>query len=233
MKSRGPARWVHSIRGSKAVRFQFIVSYRDCLSRSHLCRMMGVTDRGMRAWRRRPPSIRQRRDMVILAHIRDQHRLSLGSYGRPRMTEEMKELGMRVGQSRIGRVRRENSPPDCFQILLTASERHPDHSQPQVQAHDRQRPRLQHRAKPPARRHRPPLVQGRCRMTSRRARQTRSGPETSPMFGRVRAGSISGAVIIDLFARRIIGWAISNRMKQGLAIRTLNMAVALRRPPPG
>ena len=96
------------LRGSKAVKFQFIAGYRGSLSRSHLCRMMGVTDRGLRAWRRRPPSIRQRRDMVILAHIREQHRLSLGSYGRPRMTEELNELGLRVGQRRVGRLMRQN-----------------------------------------------------------------------------------------------------------------------------
>ena len=96
------------LRGSKAVKFQFIAGYRGSLSRSHLCRMMGVTDRGLHAWLRRPPSIRQRRDMVILAHIREQHRLSLGSYGRPRMTEELNELGLRVGQRRVGRLMRQN-----------------------------------------------------------------------------------------------------------------------------
>ena len=48
-----------------------------------------------------------------------------------------------------------------------------------------------------------------------------------------REGWVYLAVIIDLFSRRVIGWAISNRMKQGLAIRALNMAVALRRPPSG
>lgn len=48
-----------------------------------------------------------------------------------------------------------------------------------------------------------------------------------------REGWVYLAVIIDLFSRRVIGWAISNRMKQDLAIRALNMAVALRRPPPG
>ncbi len=31
----------------------------------------------------------------------------------------------------------------------------------------------------------------------------------------------------------MVGWAISNRMKQNLALRAVNMAVALRRPPPG
>ena len=41
------------------------------------------------------------------------------------------------------------------------------------------------------------------------------------------------AVILDLFSRRVVGWAISNRIKQDLALRALNMATALRRPPPG
>ena len=48
-----------------------------------------------------------------------------------------------------------------------------------------------------------------------------------------REGWVYLAVIIDLFSRRVIGWAISNRLKQDLAIRALNMAIALRRPPPG
>jgi len=53
-------------------------------------------------------SQRQRDDMVILAHIRDQHRLSLQSYGRPRMTGELQELGLNVGHRRVGRLMREN-----------------------------------------------------------------------------------------------------------------------------
>lgn len=76
------------------MRFPFIADDRGGLARSHLCRLMGGTDRGLRAWQHRPPSDRQRRDMVLLAHIHDQHRLSLGSYGRPRMTEELNELGL-------------------------------------------------------------------------------------------------------------------------------------------
>ncbi len=32
-------------------------------------------------------------------------------------------------------------------------------------------------------------------------------------------------MIIDLFSRRVVGWAISNRMKQDLALRALNMAI--------
>ena len=41
------------------------------------------------------------------------------------------------------------------------------------------------------------------------------------------------AVILDLHSRRVIGWALSNRMKRDLAIRALNMVIALRRPPKG
>ena len=42
-------------------------------------------------------SQRQTDNMVILAHIREQHRLSLQSYGRPHMTEELQELGLKMG----------------------------------------------------------------------------------------------------------------------------------------
>ena len=41
------------------------------------------------------------------------------------------------------------------------------------------------------------------------------------------------AVILDLYSRRVIGWAVSNRMKRDLAIRALDMALALRQPPEG
>ena len=40
------------------------------------------------------------------------------------------------------------------------------------------------------------------------------------------------ALIIDLLSRRIVGWAIRNRIKRDLALRALNMAIAIRRPPP-
>ena len=53
------------------MKFQYIAEYRGGLTRSRLCRLMGVTERGLYAWKHRPQSHRQRRDMVLLAHIRD------------------------------------------------------------------------------------------------------------------------------------------------------------------
>ena len=76
---------------------------RGGVSTDRLCRIMNVSPRGFRAFRSRPMSQRQRTDMVLLAHIREQHKLSLGSYGRPRMTEELKELGFEVGHRRPSR----------------------------------------------------------------------------------------------------------------------------------
>ena len=73
----------------KPVRFAFIDAWKEEWPVAFLCKVMQVTSRGFRAWRVRPMSQRQRDDMVILAHIREQHRLSLESYGRPRMTEEL------------------------------------------------------------------------------------------------------------------------------------------------
>lgn len=187
------------------MRFQFIADYRGRLSRSRLCRLMGVTDRGLRAWLRRPPSIRQRRDMVILAHIREQHRLSLGSYGRPRMTEELNELGLGVGQRRVGRLMRQNGIRivRSRKFKRTTDSDHTFNIAPNLLQQD---------------------------FSASGPNQKWAGDTT---YVWTREGWVYLAVIIDLFSRRVIGWAVSNRMKQDLAIRALNMAIALRRPPSG
>ena len=76
------------------MRFAFINAWKEEWPVEFLCKVMRVTSRGLRAWRVRPMSPRQRDDMIILAHTREQHRLSLESYGRPRMTEELQEEGL-------------------------------------------------------------------------------------------------------------------------------------------
>jgi putative transposase len=69
------------------VRFKFIEEHQFTFSIGRMCHVMDVSPRGSRAFRSRPASRRQRSDMVTLAHIKEQSRLSLGSYGRPRTTE--------------------------------------------------------------------------------------------------------------------------------------------------
>jgi len=89
--------------------FSFIEDNHRMLPTERLCQIMDISSRGYRAYKSRPISQRQREDMVFLAHIREQPRLSLNSYGRPRMTEELKELGLSVDPRRVGRLMRQNA----------------------------------------------------------------------------------------------------------------------------
>ena len=150
-------------------------------------------------------SQRQRGDMVILAHIREQHRLSLESYGRPRMTEELQELGVKVGHRRVGRLMRDND----IKIIrnqkykATTDSNHAFNIAPNL------------------------LDQN---FSATGPNQKWAG---DIYYIWTNEGWLYLAVILDLYSRRVIGWAVSNRMKRDLVIRALNNAVALRQPPTG
>ncbi|WP_139279422.1 IS3 family transposase [Roseovarius marisflavi] len=189
----------------KPVRFAFIDAWKEVWPVEFLCRIMQVTSRGFRAWRVRPMSQRQRDDMVLLAHIREQHRLSLQSYGRPRMTEELQELGLSVGHGRVGRLMRENGIKviRTQKYKATTDSNHTFNIAPNLLGQDF-------------------LADG--------PNQKWAG-DISYIW--TSEGWLYLAVILDLYSRRVIGWAVSNRMKRDLAIRALDMAVALRQPPEG
>ena len=187
------------------MRFAFVEEHRNRMPVSRLCRIMDVSPRGYRAWRSRPLGNRQRKDMVVLAHIREQFRLSLGSYGRPRMTEELKELGLDVGHRRVGRLMRENgiAVKRNRKFKATTDSNHSFNIAPNLLERD---------------------------FTADRPNRKWAG-DISYVW--TREGWLYLAVILDLHSRRVIGWAVSNRMKRDLAIRALKMAVALRQPPRG
>jgi len=159
----------------------------------------------LRAFRSRPASRRQHMDMVVLAHIKEQSRLSLGSYGRPRMTEELKEVGIDVGHRRVGRLMRENGivVERTRKFKATTDSDHTFNIAPNLLDRD---------------------------FTADRANQKWAG-DISYIW--TREGWLYLAVILDLHSRRVIGWAVSNPMKRDLAIRALKMAIALRSPPRG
>ena len=202
------------------MRFAFIAKNADMLSIERLCQIMDVSPRGYRAYRSRPLSQSQRKDMVVLAHIREQFVLSLGSYGRPRMTEELKEPGLDVGHRRVGRLMQENGieVKRNKKFKATTDSNHSFNIAPNLLNRD---------------------------FAADRPNQKWAG-DISYVW--TREGWLYLAVILDLHSRRVIGWApsrqilhgkiacramVSNRMKRDLAIRALNMAIALRRPPKG
>lgn len=47
-----------------------------------------------------------KKDMVLVAHIREQYDDSVESYGRARMTRELRDIGLSVGHRRVGRLMR-------------------------------------------------------------------------------------------------------------------------------
>jgi len=187
------------------MRFRFVEENRAALPTERLCQIMNVSSRGYRAYRSRPISQRQREDMVLLAHIREQHRLSLNSYGRPRMTEELKEIGLEVGHRRVGRLMRQNgiSVVRTHKYKVTTNSNHKFNIAPNL--------------------------------LNRNFAADRPNQKWVVDISYIwtREGWLYLAVVLDLYSRRVIGWAVSNRMKRDLAIRALEMAVALRKPPKG
>lgn len=170
-----------------------------------ICRVMQVSERGYRCWRSRPMSRRERTDMKVLAHIREQFTLSRSTYGRPRMTMELKEVGLDVGERRVGRLMKINGirPVRTRRHKVTTDSRH-------------------HLGIAPN------LLDGDFLAA---APNLKWAGDISYVW--TAEGWLYLAVVIDLFSRRVVGWAVSDRMKKDLAIRALDMAVALRRPPKG
>ena len=85
--------------------FKLIDAERGDLSVAVACAALNVSTSGYYAWRHRPASHRQRRDMVLLAHIKAEFAESNETYGSPRMHAELKERQEESG-SPIGRIGR-------------------------------------------------------------------------------------------------------------------------------
>ena len=170
-----------------------------------ICRVMRISSRGYRSWRTRPISQRTRTDMAVLAHIREQYSLSLGSYGRPRMTMELKEGGLDVGERRVGRLMRINGikPVRTRRHKVTTDSNHRLGVAANWQDGD---------------------------FVAATPNQKWAEDIT---YIWTHEGWLYLAVILDLHSRRVVGWAVSDRVKKDLAIRALDMAVNLRKPAQG
>lgn len=147
-------------------------------------------------------SRRARGDMKVLAHIREQYGLSLGSYGRPRMTMQPKEAGLNVGERRVGRLMRING------IKPIRTRKH------KVTTNSNHRLGIA-----------PNLLDGNFAADAPNRKWAR---DISYVW--TAEGWLYLAVILDLHSCRVVGWAVSDRMKKDLAIRALDMAVNLLQP---
>jgi len=169
------------------------------------CRLLSVSSSGYYAWKRRKPSVRQQGDMVLLAHVRHHFELSHGTYGSPRMHAELKAAGLSCGRHRIARLMRDNGLKALMKrrYKKTTDSTHGGPVAPNL------------------------LDQN----FTAEGRNRKWGSDISYIW--TAEGWLYLAVVIDLFSRRVVGWAVSDRMKKDLAIAALQRAIAVRSPEPG
>ena len=169
------------------------------------CAVLGVSASGYYAWKNRAASPRQRRDLVLLAHIRSQFSTSNETYGSPRMHVELNEDGVAVGRHRVARIMRENDLK-ARQKTRFKKTTDSDHGGP---------------------------VAMNVLDQDFAARGPNEKWAVDISYVWTAEGWLYLAIVLDLFSRRIVGWSMSDRMKRGLAIEALQRAIALRGPRPG
>jgi putative transposase len=187
------------------MRFQLIDAAKEEFPVQRLCQVLGVSPSGYFAWRSRPAGCRQREDLVLLAHIRSAFARSNGTYGSPRVTRELQDEGLEVGRRRTARLMRENGlkARQKRQFKRTTDSHHAFPVAPNLLEQD---------------------------FSAERPNQ-KWAADISYVW--TNEGWLYLAVVLDLFARRVVGWAVSDRLHQELALEALRKALAIRRPGEG
>jgi putative transposase len=173
------------------MRYRFIDGEKAYHHVERLCALMQVSRSGYYAWVVRKQSRKQRQDMVLLTHIRSEFESSHYSYGRPRMVEELKAKGFAVSHTRIGRLMRENgiAAIRCRKTRYKRSTVIPSFGfAPNVLDQNFESP------------------------------QPNQKWVADISYIPTSQGWVYLAVVMDLHSRRIIGWQMSDRMKQDLAL---------------
>ena len=169
-----------------------------------LCRVMRVSRSGFYAWRGRPKSKRARRDDVLTEKIKAIHVQSRNTYGAPRIHAELREQGVRCGKKRVGRLMR-----------LAG-------------------------------------LQGKVKGSARAKRSKGNRPATNDLlqgdFSAAKPdtvwfsdltylptceGWLYLAVVLDAFSRRVVSWAMKERLTTALTLDAFEMARQQRQPAPG
>jgi putative transposase len=187
------------------MRYRFIHGHRTEHRLTPLCQTLGVSRSGYYAWRRRPISARAAANARLVEQMRQLHRQTHGRYGAIKVWHTLVAAGVRCGRHRVARLRRQHG-------LLAQRIR-------------RFRMMIErHEFAPPA--------PNRLQQVFMAAAPNRiwAGDLTAIA---TRAGWLYLAVLLDLYSRRVIGWAMSAKPDQHVALQALHMALAHRRPHPG
>jgi putative transposase len=191
------------------MRFRLIHAEKDHHEVSLLARVLGVSRQGYYAWvarQRRGPSARARRDAELTERIRHHHRASDEIYGAPRIHADLREIdGVRVGRKRVARLMRRAG-------LAGVSRRKGC---------------------------RTTIADGHAAAAADLVKRQFSAAEPNRVWTAdityvpTWQGFVYLAVVLDVFSRRIVGWAMADHMRTELVTDALAMALHQRRPEAG
>lgn len=170
-----------------------------------LCEALSVSRSGYYAWVRAEPSERARQNEALLARIRAIHREHKGRYGSPRVHRDLRAEGECVGRGRVERLMRKSG------IMARPARRFKRTTDSE---------------------HKLPVAPNRLE------RHFKSDAPNRAWVGDITyvwttEGWSYLAVLLDLYSRKVVGWALGKTLSRDLAIRALERALVLRRPPPG
>jgi transposase InsO family protein len=185
--------------------YEFIRAEKANFPVTVLCDILGVQRSGFYAWCTRPPAASSTRRVQLASKVRAVHEMSRGAYGSPRVHRELREQGEVVSEKTIAKVMRQE--------------------------------RLEGRRR---KRHK---VTTDSRNTRRIAPNLLKRNFTTEAPNRVWVTDVTAiwtstgwtylSAILDLFSRRVVGWATSENNDTELALTALRMAVGCRHPQPG
>ncbi len=189
------------------MKYAWIDKHRQEYSSVMMCELLGVSRSGLGAARVRGPSRRSLDDQALVQQIGASQRLHRGRYGRRRMTPEISELrGRRVNEKRVARIMREHglqSHKRRRRFVVTTDSKHAYPVAPNVLKRDFEATA--------------PNQKWLADMT----------------YVATDEGWLYIALVLDLHARKLVGWAMSETMPQELTHRALDAALGWRDPAPG
>ncbi len=170
-----------------------------------MCRILGVRRSGFYAWRTRPESEHDRVDKQLAVEVRSVFEENRRRYGSPRIHAELRAKGRVVGRHRVARVMRaQRLQARARRRFVTTTDS--SHQLPVA----------------------PNLV--RRNFEASAPNEVWAGDVT---FISTAEGWLYLAVLIDLFSRRVVGSAMSDKNDETLTLTALKMALDQRTPPPG
>jgi transposase InsO family protein len=187
------------------MKFAFIHAEKATFPVAALCRLLGVTRQGYYAFARRPASARAERERTLRERLRALHAESRGTYGSPRLHAALRREGSKVSKSRVERALRSMG----------------------LQGRLRRRWRVTTHANPAH----PVVANSLARDFSASRPNERWVTDISYVW--TDEGWCYLAVIVDLFSRAVVGWALDTTLCTRLPLAALAMAIRRRRPAAG